>query len=136
MKTNLSLSIIGGLLTLQGIGFFLGAEQITSQAFAGSELSEQALNVGTAMHQALASVALGVGIMVLLLRNSSGDFAVNLFKGIIAMSVVVLLQAFVAMAQWPGTQPPIPALILFGLFIVLSVLSMRNESKSVLEENK
>jgi len=128
MKTNLSLSIIGGLLTLQGIGFFLGAEQITSQAFAGIELSKQALDVGTAMHQALGSVALGVGIMVLLLRNSSGDFAVNLFKGIIAMSVVVLLQAFNAMAQWPGLQPPIPALVLFGLFIALSVISMRKIS--------
>lgn len=99
MKSNLSLSIIGGLLALQGIGFFLGAEQITSQAFAGIELSKQALDVGTAMHQALASVALGVGIMVLLLRNSSGDFAINLFKGIIAMSGVVLLQAFNAMVQ-------------------------------------
>ena len=86
------------------------------------------MDVGTAMHQALASVALGVGIMVFLLRNSSGDFAVNLFKGIIAMSVVVLLQAFNAMAQWPGLQPPIPALVLFGLFIALSVISMRKIS--------
>ncbi|MEY2925070.1 MAG: hypothetical protein RLZZ337_1618 [Bacteroidota bacterium] len=131
MKSNLSLSIIGGLLVLQGIGFFLGAEQITSQAFAGIELSQQALNVGTAMHQALASVAFGVGIMVLLLRNSSGGFAINLFKGIIAMSGIVLLQAFYAMIQWPGLQPPIPALVLFGFFIALSVISMRKESNRV-----
>src|SRR6056300_1497022 len=117
MKTNLSLSIIGGLLTLQGIGFFLGAEQIKSQAFAGIELSREALDVGTAMHQALASVALGVGIMVLLLRNSSVDFAVNLFKGIIAMSVVVLLQVFIAMAPWPGLQSRIPEPVILGVVI-------------------
>jgi len=44
------------------------------------------------------------------------------------MSIVVLLQAFNAMAQWPGLQPPIPALVLFGLFIALSVISMRKIS--------
>ena len=69
MKTKLTLTIIGGLLVLQGILFFAGAEQITTQAFAENELSADALAVGSALHRALGSVALGVGLIILLLRN-------------------------------------------------------------------
>lgn len=127
MKTKLTLTIIGGLLVLQGILFFAGAEQITTQAFAENELSADALAVGSALHRALASVALGVGLMILLLRNIEGVSAVNLCKGIIAMSALVLSAAFYEMSI-SNAKPPIPALVLFGLFIALSALSINKQN--------
>ena len=127
MKTKLTLTIIGGLLVLQGILFFAGAEQITTQAFAENELSADALAVGSALHRALGSVALGVGLMILLLRNIEGVSAVNLCKGIIAMSVIVLSAAFYEMSI-SNAKPPIPALVLFGLFIALSALSINKQN--------
>lgn len=127
MKTKLTLTIIGGLLVLQGILFFAGAEQITTQAFAENELSADALAVGSALHRALASVALGVGLMILLLRNIEGVSAINLCKGIIAMSALVLSAAFYEMSI-SNAKPPIPALVLFGLFIALSALSINKQN--------
>lgn len=127
MKTKLTLTIIGGLLVLQGILFFAGAEQITTQAFAENELSADALAVGSALHRALGSVALGVGLIILLLRNIEGVSAVNLCKGIIAMSALVLSAAFYEMSI-SNAKPPIPALVLFGLFIALSALSINKQN--------
>jgi len=127
MKTKLTLTIIGGLLVLQGILFFAGAEQITTQAFAENELSADALAVGSALHRALGSVALGVGLMILLLRNIEGVSAINLCKGIIAMSALVLSASFYEMSN-SNAKPPIPALVLFGLFIALSALSINKQN--------
>ena len=127
MKTKLTLTIIGGLLVLQGILFFAGAEQITTQAFAENELSADALAVGSALHRALGSVALGVGLIILLLRNIEGVSAVNLCKGIIAMSALILSAAFYEMSN-SNAKPPIPALVLFGLFIALSALSINKQN--------
>jgi len=127
MKTKLTLTIIGGLLVLQGILFFAGAEQITTQAFAENELSADALAVGSALHRALGSVALGVGLIILLLRNIEGVSAVNLCKGIIAMSALILSAAFYEMSI-SNAKPPIPALVLCGLFIALSALSTNKQN--------
>jgi len=50
MKTKITITIIAVLNILQGIGFVLGGELLTKQSFPKDMLTEESIQVGSAMH--------------------------------------------------------------------------------------
>lgn len=127
MKTKTTLTILGSILLIQGLGFFIGAEYITKDAFKGfGELSRTALEVGTILHQAMASIIFGLGILTIACRTISGKHAVNFLQGMIALNTTVLAVALYSSATTKA-QAPIPVVVLFVVFLVLLFLSMRTE---------
>mgnify|MGYP001166750096 CR=1 FL=1 len=128
MKTKTTLTILGSIFLIQGLGFFIGAEYITKDAFKGfGELSRTALEVGTILHQAMASIIFGLGILTIACRTISGKHAVNFLQGMIALNTTVLAVALYSSATTKA-QAPIPVVVLFVVFLVLLFLSMRTEN--------
>ena len=127
MKTKTTLTILGSIFLIQGLGFFIGAEFITKDAFSGfGDLSRTALEVGTILHQAMASIFFGLGILTIACRTISGKHAVNFLQGMIALNTTVLAVALYSSATTKA-QAPIPVVILFAIFLLLLFLSIRTE---------
>ena len=127
MKTKTTLTILGSFFLLEGLGFFIGAEFITKDAFSGfGDLQSPALEVGTILHQAMASIIFGLGILTLACRTISGKNAINFLQGMISLNTTVLAVALYSSATTKA-QAPIPVIVLFVVFLVLLFLSLRTE---------
>ena len=127
MKTKTTLTILGSIFLIQGLGFFIGAEYITKDAFKGfGKLSETSVEVGTILHQAMASIIFGLGMLTIACRAISGKHAINFLQGMVALNTTVLAVALYSSATTKA-QAPIPVVVLFVVFLVLLFLSMRKE---------
>ncbi|MCH1582084.1 MAG: hypothetical protein L7S63_03120, partial [Flavobacteriales bacterium] len=107
-----------GLYLLQAAGIFLGAADITSMAFEGAAGNDDALWVGTLMHQALAGITFGVGVIMLSIRNMQSGTA-PVFRGFAIGSLGIIS---VACYHW-ATQPVQPPVGLLVIMVGLAVYS-------------
>ena len=69
MKTKITITIIAVLNVLQGIGFVLGGELLTKQSFPKDMLTEESIQVGSAMHWPLGVAFIVTGIILLSIRG-------------------------------------------------------------------
>ena len=69
MKTKFTITIIAVLNVLQGIGFVLGGESLTKQSFPKDMLTEESIQVGSAMHWPLGVAFIVTGIILLSMRG-------------------------------------------------------------------
>ncbi len=113
------LSLIGGVSLIEGIGFYFGAETITTQAFPASYLEGGGKLVGILMHQALASAVFAMGMIILAARNLDISAANKVLKGVGFAFIVFLASGLVHLFTTDIT-PPMPALVLMAVFIFLS----------------
>ncbi len=124
MKTKITITIIAVLNVLQGIGFVLGGELLTKQSFPKDMLTEESIQVGSAMHWPLGVAFLVTGIILFSTRGLQLLEAkkVLLYTGFAYVFFLIngLLQNF--------TTPvivPIPALVLIAIFAALSIYTSR-----------
>lgn len=116
MNAKTAATVIGGLYLLQAAGIFLGAADITSMAFEGAAGNDDALWVGTLMHQALAGITFGVGVIMLSIRNMQSGTA-PVFRGFAIGSLGIISVACYHWATQP-VQPPVGLLVIMvGLAI-------------------
>lgn len=118
MNAKTAATVIGGLYLLQAAGIFLGAADITSMAFEGAAGNDDALWVGTLMHQALAGITFGVGVIMLSIRNMQSGTA-PVFRGFAIGSLGIIS---VACYHW-ATQPVQPPVGLLVIMVGLAVYS-------------
>ncbi|MDB4787551.1 hypothetical protein OAG26_02455 [Flavobacteriales bacterium] len=116
MNAKTAATVIGGLYLLQAAGIFLGAADITSMAFEDAAGNDDALWVGTLMHQALAGITFGVGVIMLSIRNMQSGTA-PVFRGFAIGSLGIISVACYHWATQP-VQPPVGLLVIMvGLAI-------------------
>ena len=124
MKTKITISIIAVLNILQGIGFVLWGELLTKQSFPKDMLTEESIQVGSAMHWPLGVAFIVTGIILFSTRGLQLLEAkkVLLYTGFAYVFFLIngLLQNF--------TTPvivPIPALVLITICAALSIYTSR-----------
>jgi len=117
MNSKNILSVVGIIALIEGIGFYLGAEAITKSAF--KELTGNALEIGTLMHQVLGSVIIGFGILVLLIRNANVETAKKALNGV-GFANVIFLAVGLKHLFTSQAQPPFPALALMVIIAGVS----------------
>jgi len=115
MNAKTLMTVIGTITLIEGFGFYFGAEAVTSGGF--PELSGNALQVGAIMHEALASIMIGMGCLILFLRNNTGEAAKNSLMGIALANLVFLIGGSIHLVNSPA-KPPLPAL---GLMLVIAI---------------
>ena len=114
MNTKNMLTVIGVLLSLQGIGIFVGAEGISKEAFAVWEPDDTGIKIATMLHQAMGLTCLMVGIILLSARDLKPvDGAKVLTAAAIGLAVTTG-HGFYNMFS-TEVQPPLPLLILMAL---------------------
>jgi len=124
MKTKITITIIAVLNILQGIGFVLGGESLTKQSFPEDLLTEESIQVGTAMHWPFGVAMIVIGIILFSTRGLQLSEAkkVLLYTGFAYVFFLVngLLQNFIT-----PVIVPVPALVLITLCAALSIYTSR-----------
>lgn len=69
MKTKTTITLIGVLNILQGVGFIIGGRTLTEQSFPSDMLTPGAVEVGTAMHWPLGVACIVIGIILFSTRD-------------------------------------------------------------------
>lgn len=120
------LTLIGAVSLIQGIAFYFGAEMVTKGAL-GTLNQGDALRVGTLMHEALAGLMVFASIIVLSARNLEDSAAKKVLNGV---GIGYIIFFAVAMKHFFGGEitPPIPALILLVVFMVLALITANKKS--------
>jgi len=91
MKTNLTLTILGGYNTIVAVAMFAFATPMST--YLVSSDNSDVLRMGELFHYGLAPAILAIGLMMLLSRNCSIDTAKNLLLGYV-ISMAVLMYVF------------------------------------------
>ena len=120
MSAKTVMTIVGVISIIEGIAFYVGAEQITRGAF--SLLTGNALEVGTIMHEAMASAMVAIGVLILFLRDNTGVAAKKSLQGIAGANSIFLIGGLIHLVNSPA-KPPLPALGLLVVFIAACLVS-------------
>ena len=125
MTTKNVLTLIGILLGLQGIGIFVGAEAITTEAFAVWKPDATGVKIGTMLHQAMGVLCLMVALILFFARGLNPlDGAKILTAGTVGLAVTTG-HGFYNMFS-TEVQPPLPLLLLMtALTVVVFVTAMK-----------
>lgn len=119
MKTKTTITLIGVLNILQGIGFIIGGRTLTEQSFPSEMLTPGAVEVGTAMHWPLGVACIVIGIILL----STRDFPLVNAKKVLLYTGIAYTFFLINGLTQHFTSPvnvPMPAL---GLITVLAILA-------------
>ena len=122
MTTTKILTVIGVLLGLQGIGLFLGAEAITTQAFAVWSPTTTGIKIGTMMHQAMAGLCIMVAVILFCARDLNPSDGAKILNGAAIGLVVTIGQGFYNMFT-TEVEPPLPLLLLMSVLTVLAFVT-------------
>ena len=130
MTTKNVLTAIGVLLGLQGIGIFVGAETITTQAFAVWQPDATGIKIGTMVHQAMATIWLMVAIILLSARTLNPVDGAKILTGAAIGLAITTGHGFYSMFS-TEVAPPLPLLLLMSaLTVVAFVTAMREKGGS------
>ena len=116
------LTLIGALLGLQGIGLFLGAEAITTEAFKLWNPDDTGIKIGTMLHQAMGAMSLTVGIILLSARSLAPAASAKVLMGGAIGLVITTGQAFFHMAT-TDVNPPMPLLIMMSILAIVAFVT-------------
>jgi hypothetical protein len=119
MTTKNVLTVIGVLLGLQGIGMFVGAEAITTQAFAVWEPDATGVKIGTMLHQAMAMTCLMVAVVLLFARDLEPAGGAKVLMGASIGIAVTTAHGFYNMFS-TEVEPPMPLLLLMTALAVVA----------------
>ena len=119
MNSKNTLTAIGVLNILQGIGFFIGAETLTVQSFPAELLEGGGLVVGTAMHWPLSVACIVIGIVILSTRGLEIKDAKKVLLSIGIAYLFFLINGLLQHFTTP-VNVPMPAI---GLITLISILA-------------
>ena len=119
MNSKNTLTAIGVLNILQGIGFFIGAKTLTEQSFPTELLKGGGLVVGTAMHWPLSVACIVIGIIILSTRSLEMKDAKKVLLSIGIAYLFFLINGLLQHFTTP-VNVPMPAI---GLITLISILA-------------
>ena len=119
MSTKNVLTFIAVLLGLQGIGLFLGAESITTQAFAVWQPDSTGIRIGAMLHQAMGVTCLMVAIMLFFARDLKPVDGAKVLMGAAIGIAATTAHGFYNMLS-TEVQPPLPLLILMAVLAAVA----------------
>ena len=119
MNSKNTLTAIGVLNILQGIGFFIGAETLTEQSFPTELLKGGGLVVGTAMHWPLSVACIVIGIIILSTRSLEMKDAK---KVLLSIGIAYLFFLINGLLQHFTTPVNVPMQAI-GLIALISILA-------------
>ena len=122
MNTKNVLTIIGGLFGLQAIGIFVGAESITTEAFAALKPDAIGIQIGTMLHQAMAVLCLSVAIILLFARGLEPAAASKVLMGASVGIVLSVGHGFFNLLT-TVVAPPLPVLLLMSALSILGIIT-------------
>ena len=119
MNSKNTLTAIGVLNILQGIGFFIGAETLTEQSFPTELLEGGGLVVGTAMHWPLSVACIVIGIVIL---STRGLEIKDAKKVLLSIGIAYLFFLINGLLQHFTTPVNVPMQAI-GLIALISILA-------------
>ena len=122
MTTKNMLTLIAVLLGLQGVGVFVGAETITTEAFAVWKPDATGIKIGAMMHQAMATICLMVAIVLFSARNLTPADGAKVLNGAAIGLVVTTGHGFYNLFA-TDAKPPLPLLLLMSALIVVAFVT-------------
>ncbi len=132
MTTQKVLSAIGILLGLQGVGLFLGAETITTEAFAVWKPTQTGIKIGTMMHQAMAGICIMVAIILFSARDLNPLDGAKVLNGAAVGLLVTTGHGFYNMLT-TDVEPPLPLLLLMSVLTVVAFVTAAKAKNSEAE---
>ena len=130
MNTKNMLTVIGAILGLQAIGVFVGAESITTEAFAALKPDATGIQIGTMLHQAVGMMCLMVAIILLFARNLAPAAGSKVLMGASIGIALTAGHGFYNMFTTP-VAPPMPILLITtALAVVGFVTAMKAKGSS------
>ena len=131
MTPKIVLTVTGIFEVIFAIGIFFGAGGLASDGI--SEISEQALWLGSTFVEVMAAMSLGIGIILLLSRDIEISGAKKVFMGAgISFLIIIAVMIFhlIKNADMQGGKPPIPLMIVFSLLAVWSLYVANKENST------
>ena len=119
MKTSNSLLIFCIINILQGVFFYLRDGIIVEEVFV---ISEEANYVGSIFLQYIGLVSVGIGILLLLLKNESPQIGKKVLKGFCLIIGLPLLNVPVLMAQ--NVELMLSPLVFINIVYLLLALTL------------
>lgn len=122
MTTKNVLTLMGAVVGLQGVGIFLGAENITADAFAAMKPDAVGIQIGAMLHEAMGVMMLMVGIILLCARNLEPAAGAQVLLGASIGITLTVGQGFYHMFT-TVVAPPLPVLLLTSAMAVLGFVT-------------
>ena len=129
MTTQKVLSAIGILFGMQSIGLFVGAEQITNDAFAVWVPGVVGVKIGTMLHQAMGVMCLMVAIILYAARDLKPADGAKILMAAAFGLLITIGHGFYNMFT-TEVKPPLPLLLLMTALTVAAVVTVAKEKGS------
>ena len=122
MTTKNVLTVIGVLLGLQGIGIFVGAESITTEAFAVWKPDATGVKIGSMLHEAMGVTCLMVATILFFARGLNPVDGAKILMGAAIGLTITTGHGFYNMFS-TEVQPPLPLLLLMTALTAVAFLT-------------
>ena len=122
MNTKNILTLMGAVVGLQGIGIFVGAEAITTEAFAAMKPDSVGIEIGAMLHEAMGVMMLMVGVILLSARNLEPAAGAQVLIGASIGIALTVAQGFYHMFTTP-VAPPMPILVTMVVLAVVGIVT-------------
>ena len=129
MTTKNVLTFIGVLLGLQGIGIFVGAEQITNDAFAVWAPGVVGIKIGTMLHQAMATTCMMVAVILFAARDLNPVDGAKILTAAAIGLAITTGHGFYNMFT-TEVQAPLPLLLLMTVLTVVAFVTAAKEKNA------
>ena len=118
MAAKIILTIVGLIMIIQGVIFYLYSVPITQNMFPSA--STEAVEVGAVMRKILAGGSIFIGIILFLARTNVASVAKRiLFGAFIGFSILLVLMIHISLTN-DTVNIPIAPLIVFAIFATIS----------------
>ena len=124
MNTKNMLTIIGAIMSVQGIGLFLGAEAISAEAFAALNPDPTGVAIGAIMHEVLGVVNLMVGLILLFSRGVEPAAGAKVLMGTSLGLFLTLGHGYYNLFA-TESKPPLPILAIMTVMMILAFITSR-----------
>ena len=121
METHLALTIIGAVLSLVGILFFLIPEKVNEKVM--TDLSDSAIQPAAALRSVLGGSAMWSGLIAILSRDFPAAQASSLLTAYgIGMSIMLVSILFIKPRKF-SDDIPLPPVVMFVILIAIAFYS-------------
>ena len=120
---------MGGIMILAGILFIIFASQITAIMY--PNVAQEAVMVGAAHRQILGGASIALGIIFIICREIESESAKRLLFGAGIGFICIIFTILKASIIDGVTTLPIPPIVIFGIFAVISFNTSRFDWKPI-----